>query len=157
MRKAAILSTLCIVMGCAPGNTLFLSSSNTGESRFVLGDARLTQAQNCAIGFDMAREIHNRVSLRQTVFLAPPRASDCERHALNYLRQAGFRIDESGIGGASFDIRVDRVDADMVSVVATIGDSLRISRSYNPVRTGVIAASAISVQDLDPDTYASRP
>ena len=156
MRKAALLSTLFLVMGCTPGNTLFMSASNFGENRFVFGDARLTDAQNCAIGFDMAREIHNRVSLRQTVLLAPSRANECERHALDYLRQAGFRIDEMGLGGASFDIRIDRIDADTVSAVASIGESLRISRSYSPVRTGVIAASAVSVQDLAPDTYASR-
>ena len=41
-----------------------------------------------------------------------------------------------------------------MSAVATIGGDLRIARSY---RTGVIAEGPISIQHLNPDTYATQP
>ncbi len=120
------------------------------------GAARVSAAQACAIGYDLARSIHDRVSLRRTVIVAPKRETACERHALEYLRRAGFRIDRTGQGGVSFDVTLDRLDADTVSAVAEVGGTLRIARLYRPVRTGVLPAGPVSVQDLDPDTYASR-
>ena len=120
------------------------------------GTAGLTEVQACAIGFDLAREVHERVALRRTVLLAPGRENSCERHALEYLRRTGFRVDETGQGGVSFDISIDRMEDGDVAAVAEIGGSLRISRMYTPVQTGVLAASAVTVQQLDPDTYLAR-
>ena len=120
------------------------------------GSAGLTEVQACAIGYDLAREVHERVALRRTVLLAPGRENSCERHALEYLRRTGFRIDETGQGGVSFDILIDRMEDGDVAAVAEIGGSLRISRMYTPVLTGVLAASAVTVQQLDPDTYLAR-
>ena len=120
------------------------------------GSAGLTEVQACAIGFDLAREVHERVALRRTVLLAPGQENSCERHALEYLRRTGFRIDETGQGGASFDISIDRMEDGDVAAVAEIGGSLRISRMYTPVQTGVLASSAVTVQQLDPDTYLAR-
>ena len=74
----------------------------------------VSEAQACAIGYDLARAIHDTVSLRRTVIVAPTRSNSCERHALNYLRLAGFRIDRSaGIdpvsaGGPARDAGTDR-------------------------------------------------
>ena len=81
---------------------------------------------------------------------------DSESHALEYLRRTGFRIDETGQGGVSFDISIDRMEDGDVAAVAEIGGSLRISRMYTPVQTGVRAASAVTVQQLDPDTHLAR-
>ncbi len=123
---------------------------------FTTADPRLTEAQACAIGYDLAREIHGQVSLKRTVLVAPHRRTRCERHALEYLRRAGFRIDEAGLGGTEFRIRVARIDRETVSAIAEIGSGLRIARPYLPVRTGVVAVGAVSVQRLSPDTYAPR-
>lgn len=117
---------------------------------------RLTEAQACAVGYDLAREIHTRISLKRTVLVAPRRAAACERHALEYLRRAGFRIDRTGLGGTAFSVRVARIDRETVSAVAEIGGDLRIARAYLPVRSGVIAAGPVSAQRLSPDTYALR-
>ena len=117
---------------------------------------QVTGVQACAIGYDLAQQIYQRVSLRRTVILAPHRATGCETHALEYLRRAGFRIDETGQGGARFNIGLSRLDPEIISAVAWIGDDLRIARSYRPARTGVIAAGPVSVQHLEPDTYAPR-
>ena len=81
---------------------------------------------------------------------------DSESHALECFRRTGFRIDETGQGGASFDISIDRMEDGDVAAVAEIGDSLRISRMYTPVQTGVRAASVVTVQQLDPDTHLAR-
>ncbi|WP_419738619.1 hypothetical protein [Ruegeria sp.] len=142
-----LLTLLPLLTGCAS-----LNGSNVTST----GPVRLGQAQACAIGYDMARQIHTHVSLRQTVLLAPKRVSPCEAHALNYLRQAGFRIDETQTGGASFDITLTRAGEDTVLAIARIGADLRITRAYQPVHTGVIAAGPVSVQHLAPDTYTLR-
>ena len=120
------------------------------------GDAGLSDVQACAVGYDLARQVHERVALRRTVLLAPGRENSCERHALEYLRRTGFRVDETGQGGTAFDITLSRMEDGDVAAVAEIGGSLRIARMYTPVATGVLASSAVTVQQLDPDTYLAR-
>ena len=142
------------VMACKDG-LLLAGWDVTGiDTESVEPDALAGHLRN--IGFDLAREVHERVPLRHTVLLAPRRENSCERHALEYLRRTGFRIDETDQGGASFDITIDRMEDCDVAAVAEIGGSLRISRMYTPVQTGVLAASAVTVQQLDPDTYLAR-
>ena len=147
-RLAAGAVALCLIAACSGGG---LPAAFTGG-----GNAGLTEAQACAVGYDLAREIHGRVAPRRTVLLAPARRNACERHALEYLRRAGFRIDETGRGGVGLSVTVDRTDGGDVAAVAEIGGSLRIARMYTPVRTGARAASAVTVQRLDPDTYIER-
>ena len=118
---------------------------------------QITEVQACAIGYDLARQVHDRVSLRRTVLLAPARATECEAHALDYLRRAGFRIDETGQGGARFKIALSRLDPEIISAVAWIGEDLMIARSYRPARTGVVATGPVSVQHLDPESFGTRP
>ncbi|MDE0695999.1 MAG: hypothetical protein OXH76_09240 [Boseongicola sp.] len=148
-RLAAAVAALVPLAACT-GTGSFTEAFRGG------GDAGLNEVQACAVGYDLARQVHERVALRRTVLLAPRRESACERHALEYLRRTGFRIDDTGRGGVTFDIAVDRMEDGDVAAVAEIGGSLRISRMYTPVATGVLAASAVTVQQLDPDTYISR-
>ena len=155
---ASLRRVLCHVAATA---ALALISACTGTGEFPgaypgKSSAGLTDVQACAVGYDLAREVHERVALKRTVLLAPVRENSCERHALEYLRRTGFRIDEAGQGGVSFDISIDRMEDGDVAAVAEIGGSLRISRMYTPVATGVLAASAVTVQQLDPDTYLAR-
>ena len=147
--RAAATAALALVSACG-GAGDFTGAFSGRDS------AGLTDVQACAIGYDLAREVHGRVALRRTVLLAPAPENSCERHALEYLRRTGFRIDETGQGGVRFAIDVDRMEDGDVAAVAEIGGSLRISRMYTPVATGVLAASAVTVQQLDPDTYLAR-
>ena len=149
LRRVAAAVALAVLSACSGTGSLTGAFSGSG-------DAGLTDVQACAIGYDLARQVHERVALRSTVLLAPARESSCERHALEYLRRTGFRIDETGQGGATFDVRVDRLGDGDVAAVAEIGGSLRIARMYTPVGTGVLASSAVTVQQLDPDTYLAR-
>ena len=118
--------------------------------------ARVNEVHACAIGYDLAREIHRRVSLRRVVIISPQRPNACTRHALDYLRRGGFRIDHTGQGGVTFTVELMGIDADTVSAIASIGADLRIARTYRPIQTGVIAEGPVSVQHLNPDTYAPR-
>ncbi|MYE12232.1 MAG: hypothetical protein F4X99_11370 [Gammaproteobacteria bacterium] len=149
LRRVAVTVSVAMLSAC----------SGTGDLAGAFqggGNAGLREVQACAIGYDLAREVHERVALRRTVLLAPGRGNACERHALEYLRRTGFRIDETGGGGATFDIVIERMEDGDVAAVAEIGGSLRIARMYTPVATGVLAASAVTVQQLDPDTYLAR-
>ncbi|WP_170565613.1 hypothetical protein [Ruegeria atlantica] len=152
-RLLAILLCVNLLAGCAGSGG---HGSGTGTVTFSGGTARVSDVQACAIGYDMARQIHDRVSLRRTVLLAPPRATACEAHALEYLRRAGFRIDTTGQGGTRINIALSRPEPEIISAVARIGDDLRIARSYQPARTGVVAAGPVSIQHLAPDTFDRR-
>lgn len=145
---ALLLCTL-LLAGCA--------GSHGTNAYLTTREVSVTQAQACAIGYDLARQVHDLVSLRQTVLLAPRRATPCERHALTYLARAGFRIDTTGQGGTAFGVSLTRRDADTVSAVVRIGSGLRIARSYQPVATGVRAAGPPAIQHMNPDQYAQRP
>ncbi len=153
IRAAPALALLLAACGCAG-----VTDPGDGTVRVVhsLQPARVTEAQACAIGYDLARGIHARVSLRRTVIVAPRRASACERHTIGYLRRAGFRIARDGQAGAGLGIDLDRAGNGSVSAVAVIGGDLRVARLYLPTRTGVRALGPFSVQHLNPDTYAAR-
>ncbi len=175
---------------CAIAASLIVAGCTTSEpgggslsSLFVSNDRQevvISEAQACAIGYDLARAIHDTVSLRRTVIIAPKQAGPCERHALNYLRLAGFRIDQGATtntrtaqrpAGVNLDIELVRFagegpsalsggkapGGDTVSAVARLGRGLTIARSYRPVHSGVIAVGPISIQHLNTDTYARRP
>lgn len=130
------------------------------HDRHTHGVVNLQQAQACAIGYDLAREVHRRISLKRTVLLAPQNPSPCEYHALDYLRRAGFQIDEarkSSLGGTGFNVTLARMDAETITATGSIGGTLKISRSYRPVISGVIATSPPAILNLDPDTYTPKP
>ena len=120
LRALPVLLCATLLAGCAHHG---LAVSRT---------AQVTEVQACAIGYDLARQIHDRVSPRRTVLLAPRAATACETHALDYLRRTGFRIDETGQGGLRFNIALSRLDPEIISAVAWIGDDLRIARSLPP-------------------------
>jgi len=169
------LSGLLALSGCSGGfggfggfggDGLFEPArfNRTGGRRlaFSITPATVSDVQACAIGYDLARAIHATVSLRQTVLVRPARASECETHALHYLRRAGFRVNDLKNGaGAPLTIALDRAGRDragpVISAVATIGADLRIARTYRPVTTGVMAAGPIAVQHLNPATYSRTP
>ena len=153
--KTAVRFLVCctLVAGCSD---LAARPPGATSAHFFTGSVQVSEAQACAIGYDLARNIHNSVSLGQVVILAPRKASACERHALEYLRRGGFRIDETAQGGLGFTITLTRIEQDGIAAIARIGDDLRIARSYLPVRTGVLADGPVSIQHLNPDTYSMR-
>ena len=162
-RLAAGAVLLSALGGCSSIFATNLVGETSRPRAIPVVEAGVSEVQACAIGYDLARAIHQNVSLRRTVIIAPTRASPCERHTLNYLRQAGFRIDDRGLANhAAMRIVIERSARDLsrrpvISAVVEIGDDLRITRPYQPMRSGVVPMGPIAVQYLNPDTYQLRP
>jgi hypothetical protein len=138
----SIICTLTMLTGCV------------GEipNLHVPKSTKLTATQNCAIGYDLARQIYNTVSLRDTIIIAPTRESACEHHALNYLKKSGFAVDETQ-KAPSFDITLTSNEDGNITAVASIGRVLKIARSYTPANLGVFPASAVSIIKLPANSY----
>lgn len=129
---------------------LLLAGCTTQVPSIQRADSGLTQVQACAIGYDMARTIHQSVALRETVVIAPNRSNACETHALHYLRLAGFAVDESGQGNlrTALDIAVTHGEGSEITALATVTGNLRVARRYRLASEGVYAASAPSITTL---------
>ena len=174
-RSVCVLAVLGLPGGLLAGCATQGNDGGSLASLFASKDRPevvVSEAQACAIGYDLARAIHDTVSLRRTVIVAPKNAGPCERHALNYLRLAGFRIDDGADSdkttggqrapGVTLDIELTRFDGasagrgDTVSAVARLGRGLTIARSYRPAHSGVIALGPVSIQHLNADTYSPR-
>lgn len=134
-----LLAAGIILSGCA--TSIPVSTRATND---------LTEVQACAIGYDMARTIHQSISLKDTVVIAPTRTTECEEHTLRYLRLAGFSVDETGQNGGrrALEIAVTDEAEGQVTVVATVAGNLRIARRYRLADLGVYAASAPSIAQL---------
>jgi hypothetical protein len=133
---AASLLASFAVSGCA-----------TNFETYQKDAPHLTSVQECAIGYDLAQQIYKRVSLKNATILAPVRQSGCESHAINYLRQAGFKIDgrEQKDG---FKVAVTETGDFEVTALATVGKGLKLSRRYQLAETGVFPASGVTVLAL---------
>ncbi len=140
-RLKYVLAVGLLLAGCAPMIPVIDRADNG-----------LTPVQACAIGYDMARTIHQSISLRKTVVIAPGKSTSCETHALHYLRLAGFAVDESGNADArtALDIDVTPGENEEVTVLATVAGNLRVARRYRLASEGVYAASAPSIANLPP-------
>ncbi|MCY4288579.1 MAG: hypothetical protein OXC63_08300 [Aestuariivita sp.] len=158
----AVVATLWLLAGCASVFTPNLIADGSPPRAIAVVAADVSEVQACAIGYDLARAIYENVSLRRTVIIAPKRATACEKHTLNYLRLAGFRIDDRGTASqAAMSILIERNGRDnsrrpTISAVVEIGEDLRITRPYQPIRSGVVPMGPIAVQYLNPDTYERR-
>lgn len=130
-----------------------LAGCTTEFQAYDQNEARLTPVQQCAIGYDMSREIFRHVELTETIIIAPDRKSACETYALQYLRQAGFAIDDRG-SRHGFDIAVTQSDIGHVDAVATVGGTIKLARSYELAETGVYATSATTLLQLSASARA---
>ena len=132
---------LSVIMGAC--SVLSNGGELYGVTRF--DDAQLTPVQACAIGYDLSKEIYDRVVLREAVVVPARRPTGCEAYTLKYLRQAGFAIDETA-NAAPLDIQVTDAGEGAVIVAATVGGELRLSRVYATAAEGVYPKSAVSFQ-----------
>ena len=117
---------------------------------------RLSEAQYCAVGHDLARQIAGHVSVRGIVFVSPRRQSACERYTLHYLRRAGFAIDESG-ASPTFRVELAYASETTFTATASVGRTLRISRIYSPGDGGVHPESPVAVMRLSARTVWRAP
>ena len=116
----------------------------------------LSEAQYCAVGHDLARQIAGHVSVRGIILVSPERRTRCENYALHYLRRAGFAVDESG-ASPTFDVELAYAGEAAFQATASIGRTLKISRIYEPGDGGVYPVSPVSVMRLSARTVWRAP
>jgi hypothetical protein len=150
MPNNMIISTLSLITlvlsACSPMPNVSVSRGDTSG---------LTAVQNCAIGYDLSKQIYDRVVLAETLIVPARVPSQCETYTYEYLRRAGFALDETANLPA---MRVDltRTEAGAVMAIATIGGTLRLARTYMPADTGVFPKGGVSFQTLPKGAYV-RP
>ena len=88
MRHGPAVSALAVLLLTACSGGLPWTSA----SRSV----PLSEAQYCAVGHDLARQVADHVSVRGIILVSPRRRTRCENYTLHYLRRAGFAVDASG-------------------------------------------------------------
>ena len=116
----------------------------------------LSDAQHCAVGHDLARQIADHVSVRGIILVSPKRRTRCEDFTLHYLRRAGFAIDKSG-AAPTFNVELAHAGDTEFQATASIGRTLKISRVYEPGDGGVYPASPVSVMRLSARTVWRAP
>ena len=116
----------------------------------------LSDAQYCAVGHDLARQIAGHVSVRGIILVSPKRRTRCEDFALHYLRRAGFAVDQSG-AAPTFNVELAYAGDTEFQATASIGRTLKISRVYEPGDGGVYPASPVSVMRLSARTVWRAP
>lgn len=147
-----------ILLALAPG--VLAGCSGTPLPALTGGGAPeravLSEVQECAIGYDMARRIYELVRVRGTVIRLAPDLGDCGRHAARYLRRAGFAVDETAPrSNARSDTRSDTPAFTMTTfetpaadtvIVTTSVPGLRLTRAYWRAETGVLPASGWTLE-----------
>lgn len=116
----------------------------------------LSPIHNCAIGYDLAQQIYANVSLRSVVLVTKAKPNTCLFYTNKYLRLAGFAIDNS-TRGQNFNVVVKKGADDQYVAVGSIGNTISISRAFTLAKTGVYAASAVSVMHIDENQAEWRP
>ena len=140
--RPAVAIGLCIVLtGCA-GTGFTASGAGRASER-----ADLTPAQECAIGYDMARRIYELARVSETVIRVSPDLGACGKYAARYLRQAGFAVDETATRRDAYVFAVRTYeDPGTQAVIATAAlPGLQLTRAYRRSPFGVTPASSFNV------------
>ena len=95
----------------------------------------------------MARQIYEVARVSDTVIRVSPTPGPCGAHAADYLRRAGFAVDETATRRDTWLFGISTwEDADRQVVIATASlPGLRLTRAYRRAEFGVIPASAFSI------------
>ncbi|MCY3875603.1 MAG: hypothetical protein OXF88_15090 [Rhodobacteraceae bacterium] len=123
---------------------------------FASRSVPLSEAQYCAVGHDLARQVADHVSVSGIILVSPRRRTRCEHYTLHYLRRAGFAVDESG-ASPTFNVALAYAGETKFQATASIGRTLKISRIYEPGDGGVYPVSPVSVMRLSARTVWRAP
>ena len=142
--RSALVTTALLLSGCAQVAQGFLSGQtfSTAEAE----TAAMTEAQSCAVGYDLARAIYENLPAGQTDIVIREGQGACARHATNYLRRSGFAIRKTG--GSPFVVETRAMGADAVLAVARVGGRYSVSRLYELGPDGVYGAGPASFQRI---------
>ena len=137
--KISTLLCALILAGCA-GLSEFSGFDNSA--------ARITPAQECAVGYDLSKQIFKHINIKDTVLKSPnSKTSHCEFYMTKYLRAAGYRIDDTQ-DSKPMKVVIAR-DGPSITAFVNITTGLRITRSYSLTPAGV--------RPLGPPTIAALP
>jgi len=136
------LSLVLGLSGCVQSVPGTLSFASTARD-----DVHLSPVQNCAIGYDLSKQVYDRVVLSEAVIVPARRPTACESYTLEYLRRAGFAIDETA-NRAPLEVMLSRSEEGHILAVATIGGKMRLTRPYQAAPEGVYPKGAVSFQAL---------
>ena len=125
--------------------TLRVSACTTSSTTVARGtEAGLQDVHLCAVGYDMARSFARKVQIRGTVVKAPRKQTRCEAFTIDYLRRAGYAIEDTG-SKTDFGVDLFAQDGDTAVGVARFGNGIMISRHYRAAETGVYALTPPNV------------
>lgn len=151
----ALLGLGFVLAGCTGGVPIHMGTSATArfepQSRELVS---LTPAQECAVGYDLARQVYQTVSVNGTPIRVGAAAGGCTRHAAEYLRRAGFAVTENATGKGQFGISTYATDIGTESGEVSSGGFIAVARlpgfvvtrAYRPGEGGVYALSPVSVR-----------
>lgn len=137
-KAVAVVMSIFTLAGCMDG-------SQSAVTRSVNGP--LSPLQACAVGFDMSRQIYERVKLSETVVVPARKPTACEHYTLDYLRRAGFLIDESA-NVAPLEIVLTPDGRGQIYAVASVSGQLRLARMYQLAPEGVYPKSGVSFLEI---------
>lgn len=154
-RGAAALAVISAFAGCTGSFPASQDAPSTVSAGTVSRElVRLTPAQECAVGYDLAQQIYQTVSVNGTPIRLARSAGGCSRHAAEYLRRAGFAVTENATGKGQFGISTYAMDSSTESGEASAGGFIAVARlpgfvvtrAYRPGDGGVYALSPVSVR-----------
>lgn len=144
-----------LLSGCAGGIPAHQGGQGpTGTSSASREMARLTPAQECAVGYDLAQQIYETVAVNGTPIRLARSAGGCSRHAAEYLRRAGFAVTENATGKDQFGISTFVTETEGVGPEGSAGSFVAVARlpgfvftrAYRPGDGGVYALSPATVR-----------
>ncbi|WP_164871783.1 hypothetical protein [Solirhodobacter olei] len=139
LRPAAlILAAACLTAlgGCANAPT----TDAPGQEA-----AKLTKTQECAVGYDLSRQIYRQARVDGTILHVPKDLGPCGQYAIHYLRLAGYAVVADGSGQNAFTVDTYVLDGGEGFVATATLPSLKVTRAYRPGDGGVYALSPASV------------
>lgn len=136
--SALIFAAACLVAlgGCA--NTPAIDAP--GQEA-----AKLTKTQECAVGYDLSRQIYRQARVDGTILHVPKHLGPCGQYAIHYLRRAGYAVVADGTGQNAFTVDTYVLDGGTGFVATASLPSLKVTRAYRPGPGGVYALSPASV------------
>lgn len=136
LTRSVVTSSIC---------ALTLSACTTSSTTVARGsEAGLQEVHLCAVGYDMARSFADKVQIRGTVIKAPRKQTRCEAFTIDYLRRAGYAVEDTG-SKTDFGVELFAQDGDTAVGVAKFGNGIMISRHYRAADTGVYALTPPNV------------
>lgn len=143
--KKLLLAT-SLTLGVA-GCTDLGDFTSTSSFRAPKETAKLLPAEECAVGYDLAQQVYRLVKVTKTTIVVSPKLGDCGKHAVRYLRKAGYAVDETATQSSAHQFGIATyVDKETGHVFATASlPGLRLTRGYGRGTTGMYPLTPVDV------------